>query len=413
MRIKKYYVKRIDDALSMIKKDLGNDAYIVSTKSIKRKGNLNIGVYEEFEVTAAVDSVDEKKDTISNQLLSKKYGLKGDFNETDLNNKHNERERLNDINDYFDGFKDIKEELIPLIREIEELKNIIKFVNTDESFNLVEFKGVYKQMYYEMLSNDVDDKIAKKLINSLRLAEIGSDLSEDIIRKKLFNLLVSMISNPSPINSKSNKKVIILVGPTGTGKTTTIAKLASYYKLMEMKDIAVLTIDNFRIGSESQISTYARIIDVPFYSIYTKSDMKIRIDKLMDKDMIFIDTIGRSANDINGLNSMREMLSVIPDEIKDVYLVLSSTTKKRDLYGIFKNYNIFKPDKFIFTKVDETYSLGNVFSLKVKTDLPVAYFTTGQRVPEDIEIAYPRRFARMVLEPTNTEVIYESSRNLI
>ena len=410
MRIKKYFVKRIDDALSIIKKDLGKDAYIVSTKKVKRRGNLNIGEYEEFEVTAAVDSPSSDKETISNQLLYKKYGIKRDnYNDNPAEIK---RDSIN-MNEYFNGYKDIKEELIPLKKEIEELKNVIRYVNNDDSFNLMEFKGIYRQLYYDLVESDVDERIAKKLINSLRLSGIDTNSNNDILRKKLFNLLVSMISNPSPINSKSNKKVILLIGPTGTGKTTTIAKLASYYKLMEMKDIAILTIDNFRIGSESQISTYARIIDVPFYSIYTKSDMRIRINNLMDKDMIFIDTIGRSANDINGLNSMREMLSVIPDDIKDVFLVLSSTTKKRDLYKIFKNYSIFKPNKFIFTKVDETYSLGNAFSLKVKADLPVAYFTTGQRVPEDIEIAYPRRFARMVLELNNREVNYESSRNLV
>jgi len=408
MRIKKYFVKRIDDALSIIKKDLGKDAYIVSTKKVKRRGNLNIGEYEEFEVTAAVDSPSSDKETISNQLLYKKYGIKKDS----YDNSKTQRDSSN-INEYFSGFKNIKDELIPLKKEIEELKNMIRYANNDESFNLMEFKGIYRQLFYDLVENDVDERIAKKLINSLRLSGINTNSNNDILRKKLFNLLVSMISNPSPINSKSNKKIILLIGPTGTGKTTTIAKLASYYKLMEMKDVAILTIDNFRIGSESQISTYARIIDVPFYSIYTKSDMRIRINKLMDKDMIFIDTIGRSANDINGLNNMREMLSIIPDDLKDTFLVLSSTTKKRDLYKIFKNYSIFKPDKFIFTKIDETYSLGNAFSLKVKADLPVAYFTTGQRVPEDIEIAYPRRFARMVLELNNREVSYESSRNLI
>lgn len=395
MKIKKYLVKNLDEALSQIKKDLGPDAYILSQKKIIKKGALNLSNVEMIEVTAAVDSSKPDKDTISASLLNRKYNYVNPPKEDppDLMDK---RVTTIDKSSMVD-LGPIKDELQPLTREMAEIRKLLR-KSTAELAGFSEFSGVFEELFGELLDAGVDRKLAQKLINTLQYQTEADQLNDpDAIRKKLFNILTTSISAPAPLRpEKGKRRIVVLVGPTGSGKTTTIAKLSSYYKLMESKKVALLTIDSYRIGAEAHLGTFANILDIPFHAIYNERDLSFRIDQLKDYDLIFVDTTGRSPNDKKGLLIMEKHLSTIPDEEKEVFLTLSASTRSEDLYLIFEKYNLFKPDKFIFTKIDETISMGNLFNLKLKTNLPAAYFTTGQRVPEDIEIAYPRKFARRV-----------------
>jgi flagellar biosynthesis protein FlhF len=180
---------------------------------------------------------------------------------------------------------------------------------------------------------------------------------------------------------------------------------------MEAKKVALMTIDSYRIGAEAHLKTYANILDVPFYSVYNEKEMRLQLDKLPDYELIFVDTTGRSPNDKKGMLIMEKHLSGIPPEEKEVYLILSATTKTPDLYLTYEKYSIFEPVKLIFSKIDETLSLGNLFNLKMRTNIPTAYFTNGQRVPEDIEIAYPRKFARRVFLDRNNNSIEKGETN--
>ncbi|MCP4152379.1 MAG: flagellar biosynthesis protein FlhF [bacterium] len=398
MKIKKYLVKNIDEALRQIKKDLGKDAYILSQKKVLKKGNLNLSNVEMIEVTAAIEKSRPQNNDISSTLLNKKYNYvnppKEDPPDLELRARM-AREAVR--KDSMVDIAGIKNELQPLTEEMAEIKKLLR-KSTAELEGFSEFKGVFMDLFLDLVQNGVEKKLASRLINTLQYQTDADNITDGKqVKKHLFNLLTSSISLPSPLRlEKGKRKIVVMVGPTGSGKTTTIAKLSSYFKLMESRKIALLTIDSYRIGAEAHLRTYAEILDIPFYAIYNERDLKYRIDALKDFELIFIDTTGRSPNDKKGLLIMEKHLSGVPEEEKEVFLTLAAPTRSPDLFYMYEKYSIFKPDKFIFTKIDESMSLGNLFNLKMKTDIPTAYFTTGQRVPEDIEIAYPRKFARRV-----------------
>lgn len=412
MKIKKYLVKNLDDAISRIKKDLGPNAYILSQKKVVKKGALNLANMEMVEVTAAVDDTKHKQDNISASLLNKKYNyVNPPKDDTELlmerARKVREAHEARSSRDSSAGrsptaldLSGIKNELQPLTREVAELKKLLRKSTAElEGFaEYKEFKGIFMELFMDLVESGVERKLAGRLINTLQYQMDTDNISDqDMIRKKLFNILTTSISVPAPLRLEAGKrKIVVMVGPTGSGKTTSIAKLSSYFKLMEAKKTALLSIDSYRIGAEAHLRTYAEILDIPFYAIYNERDLRFRIDKLKDFDLIFVDTTGRSPNDKKGLLIMEKHLSGIPPEEREVFLTISASTRSQDLFLVYEKYSIFNPDKFIFTKIDETFSLGNLFNLKMKTDIPTAYFTTGQRVPEDIEIAYPRKFARRV-----------------
>lgn len=412
MKIKKYLVKNIEDAISRIKKDLGKDAYILSQKKVVKKGKLNLSSVEMIEVTAAVDNVKSDKDNISAALLSKKYSYAGPQQVQQDKEKIFEKmqptswevpgKESGDSNPAID-LSGIKNELLPLTQEVAEIKKLLRSTGTGFD-GYSEFTGIYFDLYLDLVENGVEKKLAGKLIHTLQSQTNADKMGDSVfVRKQLFNLLTSSIALPAPLKlEKGKRKVVVMMGPTGSGKTTTIAKLGSYFKLMESKKVAFMTIDSYRIGAEAHLRTYADILDMPFYSVYNERDLRFRLNQLADYDVIFVDTTGRSPNDKKGLLIMEKHLTGVPADEKEVYLVLSASTKSSDLYHIYEKYSLFHPDKFIFSKIDESLSLGNIFNLKMKTEIPTAYFTTGQRVPEDIEIAYPRKFARRVFLDYNT-----------
>ncbi|MGD2092837.1 MAG: flagellar biosynthesis protein FlhF [Candidatus Aminicenantes bacterium] len=426
MKIKKYLVKNIEDAISQIKRDLGADAYILSRKKVVKRGKLNLSNVELIEVTAAVDISKADPDDISSALLNKTYNY---ANHEDLQ-QHKEdiftklkpqspspfssvagEAEISVNKEAVVELSEIKNELLPLTQEMAEIKKLLRTTNGFEGYNV--FKGIFLDLYLDLLESGVEKKLAGKFIHRLQYHTDADNIDNTrLIKQQLFNLLTSSISYPSPLKlEKGKRKVVVMVGPTGSGKTTTIAKLCSYFKLMEDKKVALITIDSYRIGAEAHLKTYADILNVPFYSVYNEKEMRFRLEKLMDRELIFVDTTGRSPNDKKGLFIMEKHLSAIPAEEKEVYLILSASTKTADLYLAYEKFSIFEPAKFIFSKIDESLSLGNLFNLKMRTDIPTAYFTTGQRVPEDIEIAYPRKFAGRVFLDYNNNSIEKGETN--
>jgi flagellar biosynthesis protein FlhF len=318
-----------------------------------------------------------------------------------LNRKYNYVNPPKDDEPDLAGFKN---ELQPLTREMAEIKTLLRKSTTGlDGFN--DFKGIYLELFLDLVDNGVERKLAARFIDTLQYqvdADAEQAADHEVVRKKLFNLLVASISAPAPLRlEKGKRKIVVMVGSTGSGKTTTIAKLSSYFKLMEAKKLALLSIDSYRIGAEAHLRTYAEILDIPFHAVNNERELKLAIDKLKDYELLFVDTTGRSPNDKEGLLIMEKHLSGVPPTEREVYLILSAPTRSEDLYLIYEKYSIFRPNKLIFSKIDESSALGNLFNLKMKTDIPMAYFTTGQKVPEDIEIAYPRKFARRVFSYNN------------
>ena len=183
---------------------------------------------------------------------------------------------------------------------------------------------------------------------------------------------------------RSKTKYIFFVGPTGVGKTTTIAKIASTLKLTKKTRVALITADTYRIAAVEQLKTYANILGIPLEVVYSADEMDKTIDELKEFDLVFVDTAGRSHQNAEQVQDIKKILDKVPEEDKEVYLVLSATTKYKDLKKISEVYRKITEYYLIFTKLDETDTVGNIFNIHMLTGAQLSYATWGQNVPDDI-----------------------------
>ena len=262
------------------------------------------------------------------------------------------------------------------VREMKELLNkVIKNTSKEEEKDLlVEF----------MKEIDINEKYFK---------EIKQNCSEDfdVFKEDFKKLLNSKIQ----INSEDLLGRVVLVGPTGVGKTTTIAKLAGRLALIEKKKVGLITIDTYRIGAVDQLKTYAEIMNLPFKVVNTIKEMESSVEALSYCDVILIDTTGRSSKNTMQISELRAYVqNAKPDHTA---LVLSGTTKNRDIDTILSGYEELKYDKIIITKLDETTVYGGIFNIINKANKPVSFITTGQNVPDDIKVPTKDRLIKLIL----------------
>ena len=187
------------------------------------------------------------------------------------------------------------------------------------------------------------------------------------------------------------------MGPTGVGKTTSIAKLASALKLNQKNNVALVTSDTYRIAAVDQLRTYANILGVPVSVVYSADDLKNIKDKLKTYDIVLVDTAGRSHKNKDQRDDLKELIDAIEKEDRVLYLVLSATTKYSDLVHIVNAYAHFDDYRLIFTKLDETSTYGNILNIRMLTDAPLSYTTYGQDVPKDIGRIDGQKIAKQLL----------------
>jgi flagellar biosynthesis protein FlhF len=207
------------------------------------------------------------------------------------------------------------------------------------------------------------------------------------------------MGKPSVIQFRGKKPMVVfLIGPTGVGKTTTIAKIASKYKLEYNKKVAMVTSDTYRIAATDQLRTYANILDTPLSVVYSPDEINDAIDKLKDHDLILVDTAGFSHKNQEQKEDMKKLLmNLNPAYERAVYLVLSSTTKYKDLKEIIDTYTAFTKFRLIFTKLDETTAYGNILNCKLYSGADLSYVTTGQNVPDDMEVVDTQHIVKQLL----------------
>ena len=198
--------------------------------------------------------------------------------------------------------------------------------------------------------------------------------------------------------SESGPKAVFFIGPTGVGKTTTIAKIASRFIVDEKKKVALITSDTYRIAAAEQLRTYAGILEVPFRIVYTPEEIRDTLRDFVDYDYIFVDTSGHSYQNEEQKETMKTIVHSVDGEAeKEVFLVLSATTKYKDLLRIVDAYTEVTEYKLIFTKLDETNAYGNLLNIKLYTGAALSYVTYGQNVPDDLEDFNPQRTVKQLL----------------
>lgn len=272
------------------------------------------------------------------------------------------------------------------------------FVEEVSSERESESQAFYKMLYRVLLDNEVDEIYINQFMDDMdRVSHSTNGL--DYLISNIYQKMILKLGQPEVITlTKKKPKVVFFIGPTGVGKTTTIAKIASKFKIEQDKKVALLTADTYRIAAAEQLRTYANILDTPLSIIYSPEDIGKEVEKLCDYDLILVDTAGFSHKNDAQREDMKKLLHSLPEQYeRQIYLVLSSTTKYKDLQDITEIYNGFCQFSLIFTKLDETSRYGNILNMKLKTGAPISYLTTGQNVPDDIEIVDTQKLVKQLL----------------
>ena len=248
----------------------------------------------------------------------------------------------------------------------------------------------------ELRGEELGARTVELLIEQLRpAAEDGACLEE--MKGALADNLAAMVKCSGSLRMKKNgPRILAMVGPTGVGKTTTIAKLAAMHALNRGVSVAMVTTDNFRVGAVEQLKTYAKIMDLPLEVASNAQELSQVLAKHADKDLILIDTAGRSPKDSERIDELRGYLECTAGI--EAYLCLAATTRSLELDQIIATFGVLPISRLLFTKLDESKSFGCIVETNVKHKLPLSYFSTGQNVPEDLEVATPRKVASMVVK---------------
>lgn len=384
MIIKKYEAETEKDAIILAKNELGKDAIVMNIKTVKPRGIYRFFHKPTVEVTAAVDELTKQgEEKLDSKSLIRDLGQ---LQEAEEKISHEEPSGPNIIEKKIDNLQDLLEKQLNQNQTTQESKEEL---SQNEEYLLLVFN--------QLVENEVDEVYAKQIIDEIR-GTLKKDSPVDHILTNVYQKLVLKLGEPKFIDLQDKKKkFIFFIGPTGVGKTTTIAKIASNLKLKENAKVALITADTYRIAAVEQLRTYASILSIPLSVVYTKEELEREKEKYLDYDVVLIDTAGRSHRNEEQKQDLLELIDTIKKEEREIYLVLSATTKYRDLIRITDTYRVIDDFGIIFTKLDETMCIGNILNTKLMTNAPLSYTTWGQNVPDDFGCMDAQSIAKKLL----------------
>ncbi|MDA1054992.1 MAG: flagellar biosynthesis protein FlhF [Planctomycetota bacterium] len=253
------------------------------------------------------------------------------------------------------------------------------------------------QLFTDLIDAEVSEEVARELLERVRTGLSNADLSDRmLVKSRVARLLEDELKCSGPIRvTPGVRRIVALVGPTGVGKTTTIAKLAANFHLRDKQRVGLITVDTYRIAAVDQLRTYADIIDLPMEVVATPREMRAAIARLSDLDLILMDTAGRSPQDDLRIQELKAMLGEAHAD--EVHVVLSSVASPASMKQVADRFAAVGATSLLFTKLDETTGLGNILPVLRSSQLPISYLTNGQNVPQDIAAADRRKLARAIL----------------
>lgn len=252
-------------------------------------------------------------------------------------------------------------------------------------------------LFTELLDVELSEDVARELVENLRNDPRAAGLSDPaLLKAHVADMVEGDVRVSGPIMVTPGRcRLAALVGPTGVGKTTTIAKLAANFRLKEKRRVGLITVDTYRIAAVEQLRTYADIIDLPMHVVSTPREMRQTVERMNHLDLILLDTAGRSPKDEVRIQELKAFLNEAGAD--EVHLVLSSVAAARTLEQTAERFAAVGVTSLLLTKLDEAHGLGNLLPLVRGSGLPLSYVTDGQNVPDDIQTADTRRLARMIL----------------
>ena len=399
MIIKKFQGNTEEEAILAAKEEMGSNAIVMNICTTKQKGIFGMFRKDMVEVTAALeekeDLLQKEKDLQKEEAAEKKQVLQEPKQEEEKDNQINKKpkedaafeKRLVNIQSMLENHMKRQE---PIKEEKE------KAVEQEERENLPFLRLVYKHL----IDNDVQEMYVNQIFTEVERG-LKKEASLESVLAAVYQKIILKLGEPDPIVYKEGqKKVVFFVGPTGVGKTTTIAKLVSEMKLKHRAKIALMTADTYRISAVEQLRTYASILDIPLKIVYSESDLTQGLEELKEYDMIFIDTAGRSHKNKEQCAELFDLIASMEQNKNyemEISLVLSVTTKYKDLVKICEKYSQLGKYRIIFTKLDETSSVGNILNIAILTHGTLSYTASGQNVPDDISVINVQNIAKRLL----------------
>ena len=420
MKIKRFQALTMQEALRSIREDLGPDAVVLSSQQVKKGGGV-FGMFERplIEVTAAIDAgtpagaftgTGGVEGTPQPPTFDKQLAAASVFAplQHDLALIREEIQSLRQRNGGSEPayppvhWKELRDEMYEIRSMVQTLTNRSGAVEgivegmTEPQQQGEQLPPLLAREYEKLTLQGVDPEVVKKVMGFMTQKLSAEQLAQPTaVQAYLDDLLACTVRVAGPLLDRpGSQKVVLFVGATGVGKTTTLAKLAAQYRKKDDCKIAVATLDTHRVAAIEQLKMYTRIVGVPVEVAISPRDLTQLIQRHKKKDLVLVDTAGRSPADVAGIGELKELCDTgVPLEI---HLVLSASTKQQDLDETVKQFSVLPIHRLLFTKLDETGSCANMFNTVNRTGKPISYFTAGQRVPDDIEVATPKRVLELV-----------------
>ena len=363
MRIKKVIANSYGEALGRVKTELGENAMVLSTRSIKFNKDQDAEQCSSLvEITAVLDN-DCHRETVAvaEEIPSEKEWMPDD--------KGGE-------------FQELRAMIASLLTQTDKAKSM----GLNETLLPV---------YEKLIGRGVDDRVATRMFEKIHEQEQREEGDPFIGENYLAEVMKGAVKCEGPIRLESAEpKVVALVGPTGAGKTTTIAKLAARFALQQKKKVAMISLDTYRMGAWEQLESYGQLMQVPVSLAADRNEFERIMQEHQDKDLVLIDTMGKSHRDLDYCKRLKQVLEAEPRV--EVHLVQSATAQESVVTECFKQFAPLGIDRVLFTKLDEAVHFGLLFNCSVRHRIPFSYFTTGQSVPEDIEVAVQDKVIRLI-----------------
>lgn len=382
--------------MAQVKNALGRDAIILHTRTFRKGGIFGFFAKEKVEVMAAIDTpvanVSEKQvepatvQPIAQPTVQPIVQPKIDVVTPNVPVLPIIEKKISQPPD-----KDDKN-LVAVQRELMNMRTLLEQVLRKES------PEVKKSAVLDFLiNNDIELHIAEEIIKSMPVDSENDAFVSLEFKKMILEQIKEKLQGIEGIEvSETGRKIVAFIGPTGVGKTTTIAKLAAKFAIQDKYSVALITADTYRVSAVEQLKTYSDIMGIPIHVVYTADELKRILDCNQDKQLILIDTAGRSPHNHDQLEELENLLKI--DDTIEKHLVLSATTKYKDALDIVEKFSRCSPYKVIFTKLDEARNAGTMINLLYQTPISLSYMTNGQNVPDDIELVDAQKLEQLIFK---------------
>jgi len=456
MKIRRYTCKDMQEALLKVKMDLGSEAVIMNSRKVKPKGLKGLFSKPMIEVVAAIDDdyvrpakpkyntrqaeiyptfqsqpqfqpqpqpqpqynpviqvpVNEQAPAMQARPTQQQAGAPEEAAVARENADNTENRKISELEEKVKSM----ESMLSKIYDVVQKKNVPE--NQDHAAENVlkepagfvqirdkaELKGKNEadpliSLRYALFEKDVEPKLIEKILDKIR-ERGGNALSRDEVYNLASKIMTVLLGEPEPIKLMEGKKshVVIFLGPTGVGKTTTLAKIAADFTFRQKK-VGLITADTYRIAAVEQLKTYAEILNLKVTVVYSPGEIKDAVERLSDNDLILIDTAGRSHKNKEHFDELKALVNAVNAD--ETYLVISSNTSRIAVREILEYYAFIKNYKLLFTKLDESPAPGVILNARYMTGKPLSYTTAGQSVPDDLDIANVRQLVSSILSSGN------------